>query len=468
MLGDLGMNVYFRIVAVVLNLCVGSVWLFAAQPADLGDLKVKSVSVTEVDANHVKVAVDLTLVPAQTVTLNDLRLCSLRLNGLPVFAAPVEQEIALHKGSELAMPPLYVTVLFRDISTVEPLRRILADQNVHIQGELEAGIRLNFAEKLALHTQHPTVHFAISQDVPADVGGSPLQRTLELAMLSAIDSGLAAKAQAEKMIPGAQPDWVRALDAQAALNVFDVQSSYSLASKDGKESSVVSDQLGFRVGAGAVVTTAEAREPWKYDVEVLDALKGGSAKMVKQSLEMQLIPMGLGGVPLKLGAKEFVAEARGNPEEHAAITDNKNQIQVFRRASPSSLTLLMLPTPAVPSGVQSGPAGAPQAQAGLVVATAAVAEKESWERVAVLRHHEDTATHLHTVEILQLSAHREGNGIQLSDPVDSAVFGSPIVTPDGVIGMVQDEQTGTFLPAEMLPAAALPGPSSATATSDAR
>jgi hypothetical protein len=100
------------------------------------------------------------------------------------------------------------------------------------------------------------------------------------------------------------------------------------------------------------------------------------------------------------------------------------------------------------------------------VATAAIAAKQSWERVAVLRHHEDTATHLHTVEILQLSAHREGNGIQLSDPVDSAVFGSPIVTADGVIGMVQDEQTGTFLPAEMLPTAALSAPSSATATSD--
>jgi hypothetical protein len=458
MMGDLRMKVCFRIIAVILNLCVGAGWLFAAQPADFGDMKVKSVSVTEVDAAHVKVAVDLGLVPAQTVTLNGMRLCSLRLNGLPVFATPIDQEIVLHKGSELALPPLYVTILFRDLTTVEPLRRILSDQSVHIQGELEAGVRLNFAEKLAMHTQHPMVHFAISQDVPAEVGGSPLQRAMEMGMLSALDSGLVARAQANKLIPGAQPDWVRTLDARAALNVYDVQSSYSLASKDGMESSLVSDQLGFRVSSGAVVTTAEAREPWKYDVEVLDEIKGASTRVVKQSLDMQLIPMGPIGIPLKLGAKDFVVEARGSAEESVAISGNKNQIQVYHRSSPSSLTLLTLATPEAPT--------AAQAPSGFVVATAAVAARDSWDRVAVFRHHEDVATHVHTVEILQLSAHREGKGIQLSDPVDSAVYGSPIITPDGVIGMVEDEQTGTFLPAEMLPAAVMSAPSSATGTGD--
>jgi hypothetical protein len=45
--------------------------------------------------------------------------------------------------------------------------------------------------------------------------------------------------------------------------------------------------------------------------------------------------------------------------------------------------------------------------------------------------------------------------------VDAAVFGSPIVTPDGVIGLVQDEQTGTFLPDDLLTPAAPPAPAPA-------
>jgi hypothetical protein len=60
-----------------------------------------------------------------------------------------------------------------------------------------------------------------------------------------------------------------------------------------------------------------------------------------------------------------------------------------------------------------------------------------------------------------MAAHRDGKSIQLSEPVDAAVFGSPIVTPDGVIGLVQDEQTGTFLPDDLLTPAAPPAPAPA-------
>jgi hypothetical protein len=33
--------------------------------------------------------------------------------------------------------------------------------------------------------------------------------------------------------------------------------------------------------------------------------------------------------------------------------------------------------------------------------------------------------------------------------VDDSVFGSPILAPEGVIGIVQDERTGTFLPPDL-------------------
>jgi hypothetical protein len=84
------------------------------------------------------------------------------------------------------------------------------------------------------------------------------------------------------------------------------------------------------------------------------------------------------------------------------------------------------------------------------VAPAAVAAKDSWEQVAVFRLRLDSETRkVKSVEVLQLGARRDGKGIVLTEPVDSEVFGSPIITPDGVIGMVQDEQTGAFLPADL-------------------
>jgi hypothetical protein len=451
------MKVFLR--ASLVALLVSPFAVFAAyaageQPATFGNLQVKSVSVAEIDTEHVKVAVDLTLVPSQSATLNDLRLCSLRLNGLPVFAAPVEQEIVLRKGVEATIPTINVTILFRDLYAVEPLRRIIAEQKVHVQGEFEASVRLNFAEKLALHTQHPTVQFEISEDVAAEVGGSPIQRAMELAMLSVIDSGLQEKARADKLIPGAQPDWVRDLDARGPASLFDVQTSYVLNSKENGDTPVVSDQLGFRLTPTGVLTTAEAREPWRYDLEVLDALKAGTAKLVKQSLDLQLLPIAATGTALKLTAKDFVVEARGNPEEISSVTNSKNQIQVLRRASPLAITLLTLPAaPAAP---------------GLTVAPATIVAQSAWNRVAVFRLRLDPATHARSVEVLQLAAHRDGKGIQLSDPVDSAVFGSPIVTPEGVIGLVQDERTGTFLPSELLPAAIALPPTQPVASDPAR
>jgi len=102
----------------------------------------------------------------------------------------------------------------------------------------------------------------------------------------------------------------------------------------------------------------------------------------------------------------------------------------------------------------------------LAPAPAAIMAQDAWSRVAVFRLRLDPSTQMRSVEVLQLSARRDGKGIQLSDPVDSAVFGSPIVTADGVIGLVQDEQAGTFLPADLLAAAAalpaqIPSPSPA-------
>jgi hypothetical protein len=441
------MKVSLRIARACLCVAVAASWttLAAAQGAALGNVQVKGINVIEVDTSHVKIGVDLALTPSQSATLASLRLCALRLNGLPVFAAPLDQEIVLRKGEPVALPPLYVTVLFRDLYTVEPLRLMIEDRKVHVQGEMEAAVRLGFMGKLALHTQQPTVEVSLVQDVPVEVGGTPLERSIELGMLSVIESGLSAKATAEKVVPGARPAWIQDLDAQAKANVFEVESSYSLEKEDATYP-VRFTQLGFRVGTFGVVTTAEAREPWKYDAEFLAAVKSGNAKLVKKSEEIQLWPMASGVGSLKLGAQDFTIDVRGNPAGDAAteVSMEHNKIQVLKRVSPTSLAVISLREPPAASGLRA--------------ASAEVAAKDAWEQAAVFRLRQNAATKERFVDVLQLSASRDGQSIHLSEPVDSAVFGSPIATPDGVIGLVQDEQTGAFLPAEAFSAAATPAP----------
>jgi hypothetical protein len=431
-------------------------------------LKVKEVGLAEIDTSHIKLSVDLNLTATQSVTMESLRIGSLHLNGLPVFAAPLNQEIVLKKGVPTALPPLYVTVLFRDLHTVEPLKRMIQNQSVKIEGQVVAGVRLNMVEKLALHTQHPTVDITLSQEVPAVLGISMLERTVALTTLGLIDTGLQATSSAGQLVPG-RPVWLRNLDAAAPANLYAVESSYALT-QAGANFPVVSLSLGFRVASGKIVTSAESQAPWKYDAEFLAAVQSGSAKLVKNSAEIQLRPL-LPGDPLRLSAKDFTVEMRGTVEGDNLIAvsgDKHGKIQLLRRATPNSLALLTLtPSPAstaVPPA--SVPAVAPSASpdallskpAGLTAATAAVVAQDSWPEVAVFRLREDQVTKKPSVELLTMAAHRDGKSIQLSEPVDAAVFGSPIVTPDGVIGFVQDEQAGAFLPDDLLAPAAVPAP----------
>jgi len=403
-----------------------------AQKTAIGNLDMKQIAVVEIDPSHVRVAVNLTVVPAQTATLVNMRLCAMRLNGQPVFAAQLNQEIPLKKGVLTALPPLYVTVFFRDLSTVEPLSRMIEKQSVRVEADLVADLKLNFVERLALGAQHPKVEVALSQEVPAEVGGSPLQRSLAQSILAVIDSGLKAGAMAANIVPGIKPVWIRGLETGAGANVLMVESSYTVT-QGGKSYPVTQNQLGFRVATGEMVTTAEAAAPWKYDAEFMEAVHAGDAKVDRTSQRITLSPMGQNASSLSLSAREISRALRGTAEKDSVIAAGGHaQAQVLERASPDAMMVL------TPAPGASSP--------GLAMAPAAVAAQDSWDHVAVFRLKVDPATKQPSVEVLALGARREGKAIRLTEPVDASVFGSPIVTPDGVIGLVEDEQVGAFLP----------------------
>ena len=134
---------------------------------DVGSIQVTNVNISAIDAMHVEVAVSLNLTPGQTATLKEIQLCSLHLNGLPVFAAPLHEEISLHKGETIGLPPVFVSLFYRDLTTVHPLREMIEKQNVRVEGELVSGVQVGFLGKLALHSQHPQVVIPIDQKVLA-------------------------------------------------------------------------------------------------------------------------------------------------------------------------------------------------------------------------------------------------------------------------------------------------------------
>lgn len=403
----------------------------------VGTIQVKNVSMSGISLSNVQVDVSLMLVPSQSATLKNVQVCSLRLNGLPVFASPVNTEVTLHRGEAVVLPPVSITVYFRDLNTARPIREMIEKQSVHVQGEMVAGVEVGFVGKLALHSQHPKVVLPISQDVAVEVGGTSLERNLVLGVLSAIDTEMESNGTASKLIDGIRPAWIRDVENQAQPHLFVVESSYEV-SQASTPSRINAEALGFRLASGKIATSAEMLNPWKYDVEFQSAIGNGTVKLVKKSQDLTVRPLAGNAPPLSLAGADFTTESRGTaePDKMTAVGGKgREQVQVLRRASPLSMAVL---TPKSPS-----------AGGGLAPAPAAIMAQDSWDKVIVFRLRAALASGERAVEPLQIAAHREGNSIHLAQSVDEAVFGSPIMTPDGVIGIVQDEQTGTFLPPDL-------------------
>ena len=435
----------------------------AAQPASqpgasvdgIATVSIKSTQIAEIDNNHLRIAVDLSAIPSRSITLENLRLTGLRLNGLPVYAQPLAEPIMLVKNKETALPPLYVTLQMRDLTTTKPLREMIENQSVHLTGAMVAAVKMSFLEKLAMHTEHPRVSFPVSQDVPVAFGSTPFARQAALGVLTLVDVALQGSSVARKTIPGLESPWVHDLESQAKGDLMTVETSFVLKEHDG-QFPVVFDQLGFRLASGQVVTTTESKSPWEYDSDFLARIKSGEAKLEKKSVEMQLKTTGSpDDAPLLLTHKDFLLEERGNtgkdplivakpksdPDPQGGSQDSGvAKIGLRRRAEPSAMLLMVLHAPPAAGGFHAAPA--------------TVAQQDSWEKVAIYRLNLDPNTGKPSVEVVQLSAHRDGQGIHLDESVDPSFFGSPILVPEGVLGIVQDEQAGAFLPADLVTSAA--------------
>lgn len=406
--------------------------------AGLAAFHVESVQVADISPQGITISVKLSLTPTRTITIESFRLSSLRMNGLPLFAAPLTSPLQLTAGKSSTIPPLVVKVLFRDLNSVAPLRKMLEEETVHIQGQAQAVVRLGFLERLALHTEHPIISIPISENVPVSIGGSLLARQAALGALTLVESALEAASTSGMHLPGTHPAWVEALETRAPGALVQVETQYTIT-ENKTPYPVLFDQLAFRLDRTPLLTTPEARAPWEYDPDFLARIHSKEARLDTATLNIQLTPLALDSPSptLQLNNGDFTLQERGSPDQDRVLVSAKGRVsvKVRRRASPDAL-LLFIPTH-------------PGTDQGLFPASDDVLHQDRWEKLAVFRlipSTSGTASPIPTVEIIQLSGHREGKLIRFEDPVDPSAFGSPVLTPQGVLGIVQDETTGAFLP----------------------
>ncbi|SNT19502.1 hypothetical protein SAMN05421770_10580 [Granulicella rosea] len=378
--------------------------------------EITGVSLASLASDKATVAVGLALTSDRDLDLGEIRVARLRLNGLPVFAAPMPGPIHLAKSQTWTAPePLRVTVYLRDVASLEPLISAIDTGTLLVEGEVTARIELGRMQRLMMFSSQASVPVRLHQEVKLDIPGGQFGRAGAEMLLSGANAALTRLKGPVQGMEGGLRAKVRDADLPRVATIV---STYELVDAAGKTTPMRWTGIGFFVDSRRLITVAEALEPWLFDPEVELAIKSNEVKVRLGSL--RLVAATSAG-QWELG-KELSANAGPTQKKMQIVMPRDGAVlpvraEVAVRAEPRNLAVLTLKA--------EGPAIAP-------LITPEVAE--SWEQVAVFRGAREGS-----IEILLLPAHSENGRIHLDAPVDSSVFGSPLIGPTGIAGIVQDE-----------------------------
>jgi hypothetical protein len=392
--------------------------LSAASPSPI-TLRVDSVSFADVAVDRVHMELTLGISTRVHLTLKSAKFETIRLNGLPLYIAPLAGKLDFDPSKNWQSVRLApITVYFRDLRTLAPLRQLVNDEVAEFEGQA----RLELDLPLPAHAVLP-----LRQRTPVTVPGGSVGRKAVLTALAAADATLhwgGDVAGRVRQFFG----WTDDLVTQYRPLLWLVETRYRY-SYDGRTVARTARSTGFLIAANRMVTTAEALRPWAYDAEVAQLLESGAAVLDDLFYDVRAWPSG------------------GPPGDDTALTLHNHRIKIENVGS--AVENVIVAAAGKVRGVQLGKRDAEgnvgiveligQPQAGIAVHGVTSTAGE-WDHVALFRVPAGPTDG--NVDTIYVKARRSGDRILLSEPVDSAAFGSPLVLPDGAIGMVQDETSG--------------------------
>ena len=432
---------------IILIALFGSGWaqsLHVKADADLDgqmQLEIVDTSLLDYSASKVVLGLTLSLSSKRDLTVEQIVLGGLSINGLPVYAAPIKQRLELHSGAKtLLSNPLPVTVYLRDLDSISPLEQAVSKGHTTVDGTAYATVHVNPLTAMLIFSRSVEIAINLHQEMlPFTIPGGLVSRGAALIVLEAAEKGLrtisakvtSGKDQASSFRREVMKQYKPHL--MMACAHFEVHGTQSDA--------VPFDWCGVAVATAPdlVLIPREAIEPWKFDADIADALNSKNFSLDKSSYDLWLWPASSSlrksgewnaETAFRLSRKQFSVVKMPDSDEHKirALEDNgkTRKISIAKRDSSSDLALLRIAKPV-------------QAFESLPAADSATTE---WDSVALFRFRDGLRGNSADPELIIVPARRNGTRIELGELVDNSVFGSPIVASDGIIGIVQDQSSG--------------------------
>lgn len=420
-----------------------------AEPDLSGQLQAQVVKTSLLSYSSSKVVLGLTLAISskRDLMLEQIVLGGLRINGLPLYAAPVKQHIQLHSGDKtLLSNPLPVTVYLRDLDSVSPLEEAVSNGHTTLDGTAYATVRLNPLATVVLFSRHVDVAINLHEKVlPFTVPGGEAAKKASLTVLRAANKSLHAISGAVSSGRNWASDFRHATMKQYAPHLLLAYTPFELRDSQGQDAPAHWCGVALAVAPDLLLAPREAIEPWKFDTEIADAIHSKRLSLNKSSYDLWLWPASASvlkpskelnsDTAMRLNRRQISVIKMPDQDKRKllALQDSgkTQKISVEKRDSSSDLALLQV----TKSNHNFG---------SLPVATDSSAT--SWDSVAIFRFRDCVRNSSAEPELIVIPAKRNGNRIELGELVDSSAFGSPIVAPEGVIGIVQDETSGVAWP----------------------
>ena len=408
--------------------------LAAAAPPSV-DAQIEKATVADLGRDHMRLALSLALLSKNDLTVRQITFENMRINGIPFYTAPITDRLQLQAKQKFELPqPLQLTVYYRDADSLKPLAELAEQSKAHVEGTLYIDVELKALQKFFLMTGKAHVPASISMDVPVEIPGGTLGRAGAVKVLAAADVAFeGAKDKADSLLnKGIR--WRGQLAHDYAPAMLLAQTRFMLSGPHGDQVVFACTGPGFRVAPGQFILLKELVEPWKFDPEMATALKDDHFKLAKASYDLAV------WTPDKAGAAEPAGrQSQGQirvvsepPDEEETVLvpraeGHPKKVNVHRRESAANLVLLEF--------IATASSTAKPMQLG------ATDKQTSWESVAVYRFPGGTERKQSHPDLIFVPVTKESARLRLAASVDGSALGAPLISPQGVIGIVQSENS---------------------------
>jgi len=421
-----------------LAVLLSSLCLAQQAPAVHVDLKMADFRVAETSSDHIRIGVHALVRSPDRARITRLAIDNTYLNGMPVFLSAVEEPFEVPANEFVELPgELTATVYYRDVDNPDPLEQLLQSGSVTVDGEATVTVQLNLAQKVALLANTATSKVPVHVVIPISLPGGELGRSAALMALRAARPlfGAARKASAAAGIGPRSDPWQDEIKRKYRDTLLYVISRYQLRDKHGAVTDYTYIGTGFRIAPAHFVLLKEAAEPWNFNPEAIARMKSNGAEVVGGSVEIavyapgDLVDAAHPGFSLRRGDFRLISEGK---ERHKRIfvksSSGFKKGNLDTRAGHGNIAVFEFSAPvAIPASLDFAK------------------EPDVLQPMAILRFAVPQPGKPLEVEVIAAGAERNGDALQLTDPVDTRSFGSPVVVSSGILAQVQDERTASLL-----------------------